>query len=322
MSKIKKILYYAKYNKKMLIYKVLQKIIKIKAVRMLVPPIFHIKIDYYIRLGKDVNLNKPATFNEKLQWLKLHDKKPEYVKIVDKYEVRKYIAETIGDNYLIPLLGVYNHFGEIDFNSLPGQFVLKCTHDSGGIVFCKDKSKFNVDASRIKINNCLKRNYYYHGMEWPYKSIKPRIICEKYMVDESGTELKDYKFLCFNGKVKCISVCWNRYSGSGLNIDFYNIYWEPMLADITNHLNSGYKVPKPKNFDRMVEIAEKLSGNMIFVRVDFYEAYGQLFFGELTLYPGSGFEKFVPESFDYLMGSWIQLPIKKLSNQEENQKCK
>lgn len=307
MSKIRKILYYARNNKRMLIYKILQKIIKIKVVRVLIPPIFHIKIDYYIRLGKDVNLKKPSTFNEKLQWLKLHDRKPEYVNMVDKYEVRKYISETIGENYLIPLLGVYNSFDEIDFNSLPRQFVLKCTHDSGGIVICKDKNKFDSDEARVKIKSCLKRNFYYHGMEWPYKNIKPRIICEKYMVDESGTELKDYKFMCFNGKVKCISVCWNRYSEGGLNIGFYDVDWEPMIADIKRHLNSS-NVAKPKNFNSMLEIAEKLSNSMIFVRVDFYEAYGQLYFGEMTLYPGSGFEKFDPDSFDYLMGSWIQLP--------------
>ena len=308
MSKIERILYYVKYNKKMFVYRIIQKIIKTKAIRMLVPSKFHIKIDYYIRIEKNNNFKNPITFNEKLQWLKLYDRKQEYIKMVDKYEVRKYIAETIGEKYLIPLLGVYNNFDEIDFSIFPDQFVLKCTHDSGGNVICTDKSKFDIDAARKKINNSLKKNYYYHGMEWPYKNVKPRIICEKYMVDESGTDLKDYKFMCFNGKVKCITVCLNRNSKSGLNIDFYDLNWEPMEIVITNLSNSGYKIMKPKNFDKMVEIAEKLSENITFVRVDFYEADGQLYFGELTLYPGSGFEKFIPESYDYLMGCWIQLP--------------
>lgn len=307
MSKIENVLYYAKYNKKMFVYKAIQKTIKTKILRMLIPPMLHIKIDYYIRLGKHINLSSPATFNEKLQWLKLHDRKPEYRNMVDKYEVRKYIAETIGEIYLIPLLGVYDFFDDIDFNTLPEQFVLKCTHDSGGIIICKDKSKFDIDAARIKINNYLKRNYYYHGMEWPYKNVKPRIICEKYMADDTGIDLKDYKFMCFNCEVKCCNVCLNRNSLTGLNIDFYDMDWNLMPFERQDHPSSGTIIPKPENFEEMIIFAEMLSKDKSFVRVDFYEICGKLYFGELTFYPGSGFMKFIPESYDNLLGSWLDL---------------
>lgn len=309
MNMINKILHYSKKSKKMLVYKILQKIIKANVVRMIVPPIFHIKIDYYIRLGKEINLRNPLTFNEKLQWLKLHDRKQSYIKLVDKYEVRKYIAETMGENYLIPLLGIYDDFEEIDFNNLPEQFVLKCTHDSGGIVICKDKRKFNIDAARIKINKCLKRNYFYHGMEWPYKYVKPRIICEKYMEDEIEKELKDYKFMCFNGRAKCCNVCLNRNSLTGLNIDFYDMDWNIMPFERLDHPGSKFKIPKPKNLENMILFSEELSKDKAFVRVDFYEVCGNLYFGELTFFPGSGFIEFIPEPYDYLLGSWLDIDL-------------
>lgn len=242
-----------------------------------------------------------------MQWLKLYDRKPEYTKLVDKYEVRKYIAKTIGEQYLIPLLGVYDSFDDIDFDKLPNQFVLKPNHTSGDIYICKDKSTIDFNELRKKVNKWLKREYYWLHREWPYKNVKPRIICEKYMVDESGKELKDYKFMCFNGEVKCLFVCLNRYSPSGLNVDFYDMDWKPMPFE-RHYRSSGTIIPKPKNFHKMVRFAEKLSKDIPFVRVDFYEANDQLYFGELTFYPGSGFEEFTPESYDYLLGSWIELP--------------
>ncbi len=169
----------------------------------LIPDELYLKIYYWLRINKKLNLDNPKTFNEKLQWLKLYDRNPAYVNLVDKYEVRKYIAEVIGKEYLIPLIGVWDKFEDINFSKLPNQFVLKCTHDSGGIVICTDKSKLEFEVARKKINNSLNRNYFYHAREWPYKDIKPRIICEEYMVNGSGKELKDYKFMCFNGEVKC-----------------------------------------------------------------------------------------------------------------------
>jgi len=273
----------------------------------IIPDDIFLKLKYKLSMGKKINLDNPQTFNEKLQWLKLYDRNPLYTKLVDKYEVRKYIAQTIGEEYLIPLIGVWDRFEDIDFSQLPNQFVLKCTHDSGGIVICTDKSRIDINAAKKKINKCLKRNYYYYCREWPYKNIKPRIICEKYMADESGTELKDYKLMCFNGKVKCSFVCLNRYSSTGLNVDFYDMNWKPMPFE-RHYPSSGTEISKPKNFDKMVEFAEILSKNIPFVRVDFYETNEKLYFGELTFYPGSGFEEFTPESYDYLLGSWLELP--------------
>ena len=269
----------------------------------------YLKLIYRAETGKKLNLINPKSFNEKLQWLKLYYRNPQYVKLVDKYEVRKYIAEKIGEEYIIPLIGVYNSVDEIDWDSLPEQFVLKCTHGSGCNIICKNKSELNINLAKQKLHKWMKKNWYWFGREWPYKNVKPRIICEQYIIDQSGTELKDYKFMCFNGKAKCVFVCSNRNSTEGLNIDIYNINWELMPVERPDSPNSGCIIPKPKTFDMMVQFAEKLSRDMIFVRVDFYESNGQLFFGELTFYPASGFKKFEPEYYDYLFGTWLQLPL-------------
>jgi len=229
--------------------------------------------------------------------------------MVDKYEVRKFVAQKIGEEYLIPLLGVYNNFDEIDFSSLPDQFVLKPNHTSGNVFICKDKSKINYALLSKEVNAWMKRRYYWVHREWPYKNVKPRILCEEYMVDESKRELRDYKLLCFGGKVMCSFVCLNRNSDNGLNVDFYDIDWNPMPFE-RHYPRSGTITPKPKTYEKMVEFAEILSKSFPFVRVDFYEVYGQLYFGELTFYPGSGLEEFTPESYDYLLGSWMNLPNK------------
>jgi len=273
----------------------------------LLPDKTYLKIKYYLKMDKKLNIETPKTNNEKLQWLKLYDRKPEYTNMVDKYEVRKYIAEKIGEEYLIPLLGVWDKFEDIDFERLPNQFVLKPNHTSGNVFICKDKSKVNYEELKKEVCSWLKREYYWIHREWPYKNIKPRIICEKYLVDESETELKDYKFLCFNGEVKCSFVCLNRNS-TGLNVDFYDMDWRPMPFE-RHYPNSGTVTHKPKNYDKMIKFSKLLSKDIIFVRVDFYEANGRLYFGELTFFPGSGFEEFTPESYDYLLGSWIKLPI-------------
>lgn len=267
----------------------------------------YLKLNYRIRIGKGLDLENPKSFNEKLQWLKLYDRRPEYTMMVDKYEVRKYIAEKIGEEYLIPLIGVYETVDEIDLDTLPNQFVIKCNHDSGSAIICKDKALLNFKEFKRKINKHLFRNFFWVAREWPYKNVKPRIICEKYMIDESGKELKDYKMLCFNGKVLCSFVCLNRNSEKGLNVDFYDIEWNPMLFE-RHYPRSNTIIPKPKTYAKMIELAEALSKGIPFVRVDFYEVDGHLYFGELTFYPGSGFEEFTPESFDYLLGSWLTLP--------------
>lgn len=276
-------------------------------VQFFVPDEFYIKLQFKNFVGKELDLNNPSSFNEKMQWLKLYDRNPLYTNLVDKYEVRKYISEKIGEEHLIPLLGVYDSFEEIDFDQLPNQFVLKPTHTSGDIFICKDKSKINYGHLRKKVNKWLKRKYYYEHREWPYKNIKPRIICEKFMVDESGSELKDYKIFCFNGEPKCLFVALERHSESGMKMDFYDMDWN-LLPFEREYPRSGKKIPKPKSFDQMVEFAKLLSKDLPFVRVDFYDVNGHLYFGELTFYPGSGLEKFSPEKYDYLLGSWLTLP--------------
>lgn len=266
----------------------------------------YIKMIYKCYMNKTLNLDEPKTFNEKLQWLKLYDRNQIYTKLVDKYEVRKYVAQEIGEEYLIPLIGVWEKFDDIDFSKLPNQFVLKCTHDSGGLIICKDKNTFDVESARKKINKCIKRNYYYNFREWPYKNVKPRIICEQYITSKIDNDIKDFKFMCFNGEVKCSFVCSNRGSENGLNVDFYDIDWNHMPFE-RHYKNSGIIERKPTNYDLMIRISEKLSQKIPFVRVDLYEVDGTLYFGELTFYPGAGIEEFRPEEYDYLLGSWINI---------------
>ena len=281
----------------------------LELVQTFVPDRFYIKMQFRNFIGKELDLDNPKTFNEKIQWLKLYDRNPNYSKFVDKYEVRKYIAETIGEDHLIPLLGVYNSFDEIDFDQLPDQFVLKPTHTSGDIFICKDKSKINYPELKKMVNKWMKRKYYFEHREWPYKNIKPRIIAEKFMVDESGYDLKDYKIFCFNGEPKCLFVASERHSESGMKMDFYDMDWNLMPFE-RKYPRSGIKIPKPKSFEQMVSFAKLLSMDFPFVRVDFYDINGHLYFGELTFYPGSGLEEFTPEEYDYLLGSWLKLPEK------------
>lgn len=270
----------------------------------------YLKLKYRLEINKSFDLNNPQTFNEKLQWLKLYDRKSEYTNMVDKYEAKKYVANIIGEEYIIPTLGVWEKFDDIDFNQLPNQFVLKCTHDSGGLVICKDKSKLNIEETKKKINKSLKRNYYYSGREWPYKNVKPRVIAEKYMVDESGEELKDYKFFCFNGEPKIILVCSERFSSDNMCETWFDENWN--FLDI---IESGHridkKIKKPVNFSKMMEFSKKLSTNIPFIRVDFYEIDGRVYFGELTFFPAAGFEKFEPEEWDKKLGDMLELPKEK-----------
>ena len=266
-----------------------------------------LKILFKSRLKYDLDLDNPKTFNEKLQWLKLHDRKPEYTMMVDKYKVREYVANTIGEQYLIPLIAVYDKAEDIDFNKLPQKFVLKCNHNSGvGMCICKDKSKINIRKVRKRLNKGLKQDYYLTGREWPYKNVERKIVCEQFMEDKESPDLKDYKFMCFNGEVKCSFVCSERFSGEGLKVTFFDRDWQVM--PFTRHYPKSEKViEKPKNYELMIELAEKLSKNIPFVRVDFYEVNGKVYFGELTFFPGNGLEEFEPEKYDKMLGDYIDL---------------
>ena len=274
-----------------------------------------LKIMYRARMYKKLNFNNPETFSEKLQWLKLYDRKDIYTTMVDKYEAKKYIADKVGEEYIIPNIGIWDDFNEIDFTKLPNKFVLKVTHDSGGVLICKNKKEFNVQEARKKINKSLKSNYYYRSREWPYKNVKPRIIAEVYMEDNTDKQLLDYKVLCFDGVAKCSFVCSNRNSEKGLNVDFYDINWNHMPFE-RKYKNSENIIKKPINYNKMIEIAERISENISFLRVDFYEIHGKLYIGELTFYPGSGMEEFRPEKYDKLFGDWLDLPTKKEKKHE------
>ena len=268
----------------------------------------YLKIIFKIKLGYPLNLRNPQTFNEKLQWLKIYDRNPLYTKLVDKYEVRKYITENIGEEYLIPLIGVYEKFEDINFEELPNQFVIKCTHDSGGVVICKDKKSFDVKKAENKIKKSMKRNFYYLGREWPYKNIEPRIIIEKYMEDKETKELVDYKIMCFNGKPEMSFTCSERYN-DGLKVTFFDLEWKKLPFE-RHYTSSTKEIKKPKNYELMLELSKKLSKGIPFVRVDWYEINGKLYFGELTFYPGSGFEEFKPVYWDKKIGELIKLQKK------------
>lgn len=256
-----------------------------------VPDKQYLKIMYRAVMGKKLNLINPKTFNEKLQWLKLYDRNPIYTKLVDKYEVRDFVAKKIGEEYLIPLIGVYDSFDEIDFNVLPNQFVLKCTHNSGGIVICTDKSKLDKEVARKKINKSLSRNYYYYGREWPYKGIMPRIIAEKYITDTPESNMiTDYKFYCFDGKVDSVMLCIDREKGDP-KFYFFDKNWNLKRYNIRGkNAPEGFTIPKPVCIDEMFKIAEEFSKGIPFVRIDLYFSCGSIFFGEFTFYPSSGMD--------------------------------
>lgn len=262
---------------------------------------------YKAHFQKELDLENPQTFNEKLQWLKLYNRKPEYTMMVDKYKVREYVAKTLGEEYLIPLIGVWDDPDEVDFDALPDQFVLKCNHNSGlGMCICKDKSKLDIPKVKAELRKGLKQDYYLTGREWPYKDVPRKIICEKYMTN--GTEeLNDYKLMCFDGKVKATFVCNNRFSKNGLNVTFYDTDWKRMPFE-RHYPSCKTEIEKPKTYDEMVAVAEKLAQEIPFVRADFYEINGKTYFGEMTFFPGSGFEEFTPEAWDKTIGEWIKLP--------------
>lgn len=250
-------------------------------------------------LGYDLHLEHPVTFNEKLQWLKVHYRDPIMTQCADKYEVRKLVEDKLGGKYLVPLYGVYDHAEDIDLDSLPNQFVLKPNHSSGRVILCRDKSKLNWRKNVKILSEWLRENYYYQGGEWVYKKIKPKIICEHLL----RGEMIDYKFLCFHGEPKMLFTCSERESA--LKVTFFDMNFKK-LPFIRKYPSSD-KVKKPAFFDDMVRCAKILSKEFPFVRVDFYENEGRLYFGELTFFPGNGMEWFEPIEWDKKVGDLLDL---------------
>ena len=277
---------------------------KVKYGMKFIPDKIYLQIYYFSRFKKLINFKNPKTYNEKINWLKLNDRKELYTTLVDKYEVKKYVSNIIGEEYIIETLGVWDKFDEIDFDKLPNKFVLKCTHDSEGLVIVKDKSKLDIQNAKNKLETALKKNFYYIGREWPYKNVKPRIIAEKYMEDKKLNELRDYKFFCFNGIPKAMFIASDR--ATNVKFDYYDLEFNHL--DIKQkYPNSNKKIEKPVNFEKMIELSKKLSKDLKHARIDFYEVNGKIYFGEITFYHFSGFMPFEPNKWDKIFGNWLKI---------------
>jgi hypothetical protein len=278
-------------------------------VARIIPDRTLLKIKYKAAIGRKLDLENPKSFNEKLQWLKLNDRKPEYCKMVDKYEVRKFVAATIGEEYLVPLLGVYDSYAEIDFAGLPNRFVLKPNHTSGDVFLCTDKSAIDYGELEKMVKKWLKKNYYWLHREWPYKYVKPKIICEQF-ISANDASPDDYKVLCFNGSAKLIQVHSDRFHNH--RQDIYDLNWN-RIDMAWGFETSDYLAPadkKPEQLEKMLALSERLAQHTYQVRIDWYHVDGNLYFGEMTFFDGAGFTAFANEADDDLLGSWINLNLK------------
>ena len=280
----------------------------VKSIVNKLPDKLFIDIKFFYHFHRFPNLLNPKTFNEKLQWLKLFDRNPVYCSMVDKYEAKLFIAEKIGEKYIVPTYGIWNSFDEIDFSSLPNKFVLKTTHDCGGVYVCNEYSSFDRIKAKAFLDQHLRYDYFSEGREWPYKNVKPRIIAEEYLCDDIGTDLRDYKFFCFNGIVRCFKVDYNRFSKHGAN--YYTSDGELMTLGESccppDH-SVNVKLPAQSIISEMIGISEALSSSFKFLRVDFYYINQKIYIGELTLYPNSGFGPFTDTEWDIVLGNWLSI---------------
>lgn len=264
---------------------------------------------YEVYTGRVLDLNHPRTFNEKIQWLKLCDSTPVKGNLSDKYLVRDYVREKIGQKYLVPICGVWDSFDEIDFDQLPDKFVLKCTHGSGMNEIISSRDEIDYSVLRERFQDWMKMNYAYKcGFELHYKYITPRIIAESYLQTSDGSDLRDYKVHVFNGKAKIVQVDIDRMHVHRRNL--YTTEWEYIPYSILYPTAPDVQIEKPDCLQEMIRVSETLAGNFVYVRVDFYIVGGHIYFGEMTFTHGSGVEKFTPEAFDMEMGSWMRLPLK------------
>lgn len=270
-----------------------------------IPDSVYLKILFRLSIGEKLNLKDPKTYNEKLQWMKINDRKPIYTKMVDKYEARSIIAEKIGEEYLIPLLGVWDSPDMIPWEELPNQFVLKCTHGSGTNIICQDKEKLDIATVNTQLKKWLKTNWYWFGREWPYKNVKPRIIAERFMIDDKLKELRDYKVYTFMGEAKIAFIASQRHTGR-MKADYFDRNFNHLVF-YWGHENAEVCPEKPKNYERMFEIAEILAEGIRELRVDFFEVNGKLYVGEMTFFDASGLEAIQPKDWDYKLGSWIDI---------------
>lgn len=273
----------------------------------LIPDKLYLKVIYRLQMGYWMDFDNPRTFQEKLQWLKINGRNDLYTQMVDKFAVKEYVAQQIGEKYIIPTLAVYNDVKEIDFEELPDQFVLKTTHDSQSAIICIDKATFDKEKALKRLKTKLKTQYYWFSREYPYKNVPPRIIAEKYMGELGASDMIDYKFFCFNGDVKYCQVIKDRSIGE--TIDFYDKDWQHqefygLTPGVKQSLNP---IMKPENYDEMLKIAATLSENIPFLRVDLYNVKGKIYFGEMTFFPNGGYGTFTPKKWNGIMGEMIEL---------------
>jgi hypothetical protein len=272
-----------------------------------IPDKLYLKIVFRAETGYKLNLKHPKTYNEKLQWIKLYDRRPEYTMYADKFAVREYIAKTLGEEYLVPLIGVYDRAEEIPWDDLPDRFVLKCTHGSGTNIICRDKNKLDRVQAVKDLNRWLKKNYFWAGREWCYKNIRPRIICEQYLDAGNGMTPDDYKFMCFNGEPRIIQLHHDRFGKHTLT--YYTTDWERTDIKRIDEDTALVSAEKPQNLSEMLGIARRLSRDMYYARIDLYDMKGRIYFGEITLYPTSGFSTFARYEDDEMLGSWLCLDL-------------
>ena len=280
-----------------------------KSLRFL-PDKMYVKLYFRLRLGRKLDMHNPVTLNEKLQWMKFNYRFPLQTIVSDKLLVRSFVARKVGNEYLIPLLGKWDSFDDIDFSKLPNKFVLKCNHDSGGLVICKDKDSFNVSKARKIINASLSTNFYYIGREYQYRNIVPKIICEQFISDGDNIPI-DYKIYCFNGQPDAILVCKDRFSNESHKAKyyFYNQEWKFLPLNKGDDISGDPKIEKPKNFETMIKIASVLSSEFYFARIDLYNISGKIYFGEITLCPNSGFDADITYSTDLAFGRKLFIPL-------------
>jgi hypothetical protein len=277
-----------------------------------VPDKAFLEVLYYLSMGKKLDLNNPRTFGDKIQWLKLYDRRPEYTRLVDKYEVKEYVAGIVGREYVIPLLGVWDSVDDIDWNSLPNSFVMKTTHGggSGGVIICKDKSKLDKQKTQLQLKHSLKQNIYSSYREWPYKDVQRRIIAEQFIIATTDLEeLSDYKWYCFNGEPMFCQVIQDRHKKE--TIDYFDKDWnhQPFIGLNPKAENALVQPIKPANLDIHLEIARKLSSGIPFSRIDLYDTGDHVYFGEVTFYPASGIGYFRPDQYNVILGQLINLPV-------------
>lgn len=282
---------------------------KIKKFLKFLPDKIYIKLYFRFNLGYSLNAKDPRTFNEKMQWLKFNNRNSLQTVVSDKVCVRNYVSRIIGNDYLIPLIGVWDSYSEIDFDSLPNEFVIKCNHDSGGLYICRDKTIFNDKEAKKIINKALKSDFFYIGREYQYKSIKKKIMCEQLLKQDGKSVPDDFKVYCFNGKPDCVMVCTDRFSNKShkAKYRFFDKNWN-FLKYMKNDEKVVNDLEKPKNLDLMFELAEKLAKPFLFARIDFYNINGHVYVGEITLCPNAGFDPDLTYESDLMFGEKLSIP--------------